>query len=97
MTVNVYLDINGRWVSNDANSKITWQFETERASLQTSPTLQRWTLQRENQLLLSELHDRAEWGAIHLTGPAVRFLPATHDIQADGIRMSNTSLDRRHQ
>ncbi|KAL4820896.1 hypothetical protein BDW67DRAFT_73916 [Aspergillus spinulosporus] len=70
VTVNVYLDINGHWVSNDANSKITWQFETERASLQSSPTLQRWTLQRENQLLLSELHDRAEWGAIHLTGPA---------------------------
>ncbi|RDW86339.1 putative glutaminase [Aspergillus mulundensis] len=69
-TVNIYLDINGHWVSHDPASKITWQFETERASLETPPTLQRWTLQKENQLLLSEQRDRAEWGAVHLTGPA---------------------------
>lgn len=77
VTLNVYMDINGRWVSGDSDSQITWQHETERPSVDGSPNLQRWRLQRETQLLLSEIHDRAEWGSIHFTGPAVRILPAT--------------------
>ncbi|KAL4885116.1 hypothetical protein BJY04DRAFT_160101 [Aspergillus karnatakaensis] len=70
VTVNVYIDINGRWVSGDPNSQISWQFDTERVSVEDSPTLQRWRLQRESQALLSEIHDRAEWGTIHFTAPA---------------------------
>ncbi|KAL4786172.1 hypothetical protein BJX76DRAFT_322099 [Aspergillus varians] len=70
VTVNIYMDINGRWVSGAPESQITWQFETERASVDTSPTLQRWRIQRETQLLLSEIRDRAEWGTIHFTAPA---------------------------
>ncbi|KAL5334040.1 hypothetical protein BJX70DRAFT_402993 [Aspergillus crustosus] len=70
VTVNVYVDINGRWVSGDPNSQISWQFDTERVSVYESPTLQRWRLQRESQVLLSEIRDRAEWGTIHFTAPA---------------------------
>ncbi|KAL2813505.1 hypothetical protein BDW59DRAFT_154794 [Aspergillus cavernicola] len=70
VTVNVYMDINGRWVSGDLASEITWQYDTVRVSAGTSPTLQRWRLQRETQVLLSEIRDRAEWGTIHFTGPA---------------------------
>ncbi|BCS22735.1 putative glutaminase [Aspergillus puulaauensis] len=70
VTVNVYMDINGRWVSGDSDSQITWQYETERPSVDASPNLQRWRLQRETQLLLSEIRDQAEWGSIHFTGPA---------------------------
>jgi hypothetical protein len=77
VTVNVYMDINGRWVSGAPDSQITWQYEAERPSVDASPSLQRWRLQRETQLLLSEIHDRAEWGSIHFTGPAVGILLAT--------------------
>ncbi|KAL2835550.1 hypothetical protein BJY01DRAFT_223549 [Aspergillus pseudoustus] len=70
VTVNVYMDINGRWASGDPASQITWKFATERASENSSPSLQRWSLQRETQVLLSEVRDRAEWGTIYFTGPA---------------------------
>lgn len=76
VAVNVYMDINGHWVSNDAESRIQWDFGTERASPETSPTLQKWRVQRESPLLLSEIKDQAEWGAIHFTGPAVS-IPAS--------------------
>ncbi|KAL2860429.1 hypothetical protein BJX68DRAFT_275649 [Aspergillus pseudodeflectus] len=69
-TVNVYMDINGRWASGDPASQITWGFDAERASENSSPTLQRWSLQRETQALLSEVRDRAEWGTVYFTGPA---------------------------
>ncbi|KAB8257047.1 hypothetical protein BDV32DRAFT_128063 [Aspergillus pseudonomiae] len=67
--VNIYMDVNGRWVSGDAGSKITWQydgFDTKGSK----PTLQRWRFKRETELLLSEIRDRAEWGTLHFTGPA---------------------------
>ncbi|KAL4918533.1 hypothetical protein BDW62DRAFT_181046 [Aspergillus aurantiobrunneus] len=70
VTVNVYMDIDGRWVSGAPESQITWQFDTERTSVDASPTLQRWRVQRKTELLLSEIRDRAEWGTLHFTGPA---------------------------
>lgn len=69
--VNVYMDVNGRWVSGDAGSKITWQHDGFNAK-GSKPTLQRWRFKRETELLLSEIRDRAEWGTLHFTGPAVR-------------------------
>ncbi|KAL4810523.1 hypothetical protein BDV18DRAFT_131191 [Aspergillus unguis] len=70
VTVNIYMDINGQWVSNDPDSQIRWEFGSERSSLDTSPTLHKWSFERETPLLLSEIRDRAEWGTIHFTGPA---------------------------
>ncbi|KAL3461307.1 hypothetical protein BJX64DRAFT_163730 [Aspergillus heterothallicus] len=70
VTVNIYMDINGRWASGDPASQITWHLETELASANSSPTLQSWSLQRKTQALLSEVRDRAEWGTVYFTGPA---------------------------
>ncbi|KAE8152723.1 hypothetical protein BDV25DRAFT_150683 [Aspergillus avenaceus] len=67
--VNVYMDLNGRWVSGDAGSKITWEHDGFDAKNRKS-TLQRWRFKRETELLLSEIRDRAEWGTLHFTGPA---------------------------
>ncbi|PYH93271.1 DUF1793-domain-containing protein [Aspergillus ellipticus CBS 707.79] len=69
VSVNVYMDINGRWVSGDAGSQIKWQYDGFDAK-GSKPTLRRWRFQRENELLLSEIRDRAEWGTLHFTGPA---------------------------
>lgn len=71
VAVNVYMDVNGRWVSGDASSKITWQYDGFDAK-GGKTTLQRWRFKRETELLLSEIRDRAEWGTLHFTGPAVR-------------------------
>ncbi|EAU35062.1 conserved hypothetical protein [Aspergillus terreus NIH2624] len=69
VAVDVYMDVNGRWVTGDAGSRITWEYDTLDAA-DKNRTLQRWKLQRESQLLLSEIRDRAEWGSLHFTGPA---------------------------
>ncbi|KAJ5643887.1 uncharacterized protein N7484_006394 [Penicillium longicatenatum] len=68
--VNVYMDIDGRWVSGDEGSKIHWGWDTVKTENTAKPNLQHWTIRRETELLLSENRDRAEWGTIHFTGPA---------------------------
>lgn len=68
--VNVYMDVNGRWVSGDAGSQIAWKHD----GVDTKggkPSLRRWQIQRQSELLLSEINDRGEWGTLHFTGPAV--------------------------
>lgn len=71
--VNVYLDLNGRWVSGDAGSPISWQYDVmDFGQRKQKQGLQRWQIRRQNELSLSEINDRAEWGTLHFTGPAVR-------------------------
>lgn len=68
--VSIYMDVDGRWVSGDTGSKIKWAWDslkTEHEEL----TLNRWQVQRESELLLTETRDRAEWGTLHFTGPSV--------------------------
>lgn len=71
--VNVYMDLDGRWLSGDAGSPINWQRDTLNV-VDKKPSLQRWQIRKESELLLSEIRDRAEWGTLHFTGPAVSFL-----------------------
>ena len=67
------MDIDGRWVSGDAGSRINWEWDTVNVENRNDrkPSLQRWQIRRENEALLSEINDRAEWGILHFTGPAV--------------------------
>ncbi|KAJ5692807.1 hypothetical protein N7462_002230 [Penicillium macrosclerotiorum] len=70
--VDVYMDVDGRWVSGDDGSRLHWErdsVEVEDATTKKSG-LQRWQLRRESELLLSEIRDRAEWGTLHFTGPS---------------------------
>ncbi|KAJ5887829.1 hypothetical protein N7495_007870 [Penicillium taxi] len=70
--VNVYIDVDGRWVSGNADSQIKWQRDDVdvKSHNNEKSTLQRWRIQRETELLFSEIADRAEWGTLHFTGPA---------------------------
>jgi hypothetical protein len=73
--VNIYMDVDGRWVSGDTHSKITWGWDKLKTPHEKSNSdLQRWQIQRETELELTETRDRAEWGTLHFTGPAVSFL-----------------------
>ncbi|KZF22166.1 glutaminase A [Xylona heveae TC161] len=67
--VNLYIDVNGQWVSGDRGSRITWQLlQTNLGDSEHS--LKTWQVQRETEQLLTEYRDQAEWGALHFTGPA---------------------------
>ncbi|KAI4093784.1 MAG: hypothetical protein LQ344_002687 [Seirophora lacunosa] len=67
--VNVYVDINGQWVSGNRGSRITWEWAQQQLG-KTDKGLKTWKIRRETELLLSEERDQAEWGTLHFTGPA---------------------------
>lgn len=77
--VDVYMDIDGRWVSGDGGSQLNWQWDTldvedtknEQSNKNKKSGLQRWQIRRDAELDLSEIRDLAEWGTLHFTGPDV--------------------------
>ena len=68
--VSVYMDMNGQWVSGDRGALIQWSFDEINVDGE-DPVLKKWEVRRETEMLLTEFHDRSEWGALHFTGPAV--------------------------
>ena len=67
--VDIYVDINGQWVSGDRGSRIVW--ELEKHQLAEGKGLKTWKVKREEELLLSEIADRAEWGTLYFSAPSV--------------------------
>ena len=70
--VDIYVDINGQWVSGDRGSQIVWNLEEHHQS--NGHSLKTWKVKRKTELLLSEIGDRAEWGTLHFTAPSVRLV-----------------------
>lgn len=71
--VNIYIDVNGQWVSGDRGSQIVWHFDNVIAQGGKN-NLKKWQVKRQGELLFSEINDRAEWGTLHFVGPAVSFI-----------------------
>ena len=67
--VNVYIDLNGQWVSGDRGSRIKWAFGAR--SLHKGEGLKAFEWQKEDEALLTEHADRAEWGTAVFTAPEV--------------------------
>jgi len=67
--VDIYVDLNGQWVSGDRGSRIEWEHLTQ--DLDGYKNLKTWKVQRQNQELFTEKWDRAEWGTLYFTAPAV--------------------------
>ena len=66
--IDIYVDVNGQWVSGDQDSEIVWSFEeTEKEDSQHLKTFQ---VKRKHELLFTEHRNRAEWGELHFTGPS---------------------------
>ncbi|KAK4957771.1 hypothetical protein LTR66_013248, partial [Elasticomyces elasticus] len=65
--VDIYLDLNGQWVSGNRESEITW--ELEHHASKDAKTLKTWKVKRRTQQLFTEWNDQAEWGTLHFTGP----------------------------
>ena len=70
-SVDIYMDVNGQWVSGDRGAQIVWDFEHE--ELPSGKALKTWKIKRQTEELLSEIRDRAEWGTLHFSAPAVSF------------------------
>lgn len=67
--IDVYIDVNGLWVSANRGSKIVWELAQTEHSNGVGTPLKTFKVRRETEALLSEDADRAEWGTLHFTGP----------------------------
>ncbi|OJD12020.1 hypothetical protein AJ78_07323 [Emergomyces pasteurianus Ep9510] len=75
--VNIYMDMNGQWVSGHRGARIVWDFERIIPD-DGGPRLNRWRVRRETEQLLTEHNDRSEWGSLYITAPeGVRYESGT--------------------
>lgn len=69
--ISVYIDVNGDWVSGDKGCKLEWEFSQGQVPMDSGVLpLKTWKVRRAEELFLTEINDRAEWGTLHFTGPA---------------------------
>lgn len=68
--VDIYIDVNGLWVSANRGSTIEWQLSENAHKSSGTPPLKTWKVKRRVEQLLTENSDRAEWGTLHFSGPA---------------------------
>lgn len=68
--VDVYVDLNGQWVSGNRGSFIQWELAEQKLG-GSDAGLKTWKVRRETELLFSEFRDQAEWGTLHFTAPSV--------------------------
>jgi hypothetical protein len=86
--VNVYIDVNGQWVSGNRGSEIVWSLEETK--FEDARHLKSWKVKRKDEQLFTEWADRAEWGTLYFTGPK----EVTHECGVSGPlrqRFSKTS------
>ncbi len=72
LDLDVYIDVNGQWVSGDRGSHIKWEHHPVNAadSSDTSAS-QTWRVVKAHESPLNEYNDRAEWGSLYVSGPSV--------------------------
>ena len=91
--VDIYIDLNGQWVSGDRGSRVVWDFEHTELDKHTG--LKTWKVKRENEELFTEKRDRAEWGILYFTGPS----DVTHEAGTSALlrqRFAKTGVLQNH-
>ncbi|KAG4414610.1 hypothetical protein IFR04_012264 [Cadophora malorum] len=69
--IDLYIDLNGLWVSANRGNEIEWELSQNQGSAKTGKEgLKTWKIKRRIEQLLTEDADRGEWGTLHFTGPA---------------------------
>ena len=76
--VNVYIDLNGEWVSRNRDSEIVWSFKQDEDD---EKALKTFAFKRRQELLFTEHQQRAEWGELHFTGPS----DVKHECGTSGV------------
>lgn len=69
--INVYIDLNGEWVTGNRANDIEWSLENAQPSSEepSASGIKSWKVQRRTQQLLTEFDDRAEWGTLYFSAP----------------------------
>lgn len=69
--INVYIDLNGEWVTGNRANDIEWSLENAepKPGADSSANIKSWKIQRRTQQLLTEFDDRAEWGTLYFSAP----------------------------
>ncbi|POS84212.1 DUF1793-domain-containing protein, partial [Erysiphe pulchra] len=67
--IDLYIDINGLWVSGDRGNEIVWDMvqQLNRESANSSSFLKTWRVKQRVEKLLTEEFDRSEWGSIYFS------------------------------
>lgn len=68
--VDLYVDVNGQWVTGNRGSEIEWELEQKDLDHEAKG-LKTWAVKRRVEQLFTEYNDRAEWGTLRFTGPSV--------------------------
>lgn len=68
--IDVYIDVNGEWVSGNRDNDIEWEFSRPAGSQDGGSSIKTWKVKRRTEQLLTEFSDRSEWGTLYFTGPA---------------------------
>jgi hypothetical protein len=71
--VDIYIDLNGLWVTGNRDRKIHWEFSELKSSGRHSDgaAMKTWKVRRDWEQLFTEWRDRAEWGSMHFSAPSV--------------------------
>lgn len=67
--MDIYIDINGLWVSANRGNQIEWELAENIHKSSGTPPLKTWKIKRRNEQFLTEDSDRAEWGTLHFSAP----------------------------
>ena len=67
--IDVYIDVNGQWVSGNRGNKIEWKL-SQGDPVGNGKLLKTWIVKRQVEQELTEYRDQAEWGQLHFTAPA---------------------------
>ncbi|KAE8452011.1 hypothetical protein EG329_002176 [Mollisiaceae sp. DMI_Dod_QoI] len=68
--IDIYIDMNGLWVSANRGNEIVWELsQGPSSSTSGKAPLKTWKVKRRTEQLLTEDADRAEWGTLHFTAP----------------------------
>ncbi|KAK1018254.1 hypothetical protein LTR33_019387, partial [Friedmanniomyces endolithicus] len=77
--IDLYIDVNGQWVSGNRGSQIEWSLgETDHDDTEHLKT---WMVKRREEELFTEWADQAEWGTLHFTAPA----DVSHEAGTSGL------------
>ncbi|KAF2502702.1 DUF1793-domain-containing protein [Lophium mytilinum] len=66
--IDVYVDVNGQWVSGNRGNKIEWKLHTPEP-VGGAEHLKTWIVKRQIEQELTEWGDQAEWGQLHFSAP----------------------------
>lgn len=69
--VDIYVDLNGQWVSGDRSNKIVWDLEhSHLAEGEDEPGLKSWLVRRDVEQIFTETRDQSEWGTLVFSAPS---------------------------